>query len=108
MAADFTKLQTTIDALTAQVKATQGVEASAKALILGQADATKTAVAAALQADDAADQGSIDAANAAIDGVTSQFAASAADLGSAIPANPGPGPGPTPPPPPPPPPVTTP
>lgn len=88
MPADFSKLQATINALTAQVNQTKGVEASAKALILGQAAATKAAVEAALTADNAADQGSIDAANAAIDGVTQQFAASAADLGTAIPANP--------------------
>ncbi len=87
MASDFSALQAKIDALTAQVTATKTVEASAKALIIGQGDATKAAVAAALAADDAADQGSITAASTAIDGVTQQFAASAADLGSAIPAN---------------------
>lgn len=90
MPADFKGLQAKIDALTTQVEATKGVEASAKALIVGQGEATKAAVAAALAADDAADQGSIDAASSAIDGVTQQFAASAADLGAAIPANPTP------------------
>ncbi len=91
MAADFSALQAKIDALTAQVAATEGVEASAKAALTGilanQAQAIKDAVTAALTADDAADQGSIDAVTAAIDPVVARFAASAADLAGAVPVN---------------------
>lgn len=88
MPADFSGLQATITALQAQVEATKGVEASAKTLIEGFGAAVTKAVADALAADDAADQGSIDAAKAAIDATTAEFAASASALGSAIPANP--------------------
>lgn len=87
MAADFSKLQATIDALTAQVAATKTVEASAKAALEGFADAIKKAVTDALTADNAADDASIAAASKAIDDTTAAFQASAADLGAAIPAN---------------------
>ncbi len=85
--ADFASLQSEIDALTAQVEATKGVEASAVALINNFAAQITTAVTAALTADNAADDASIAAANAAIQGVRAQFAASAGDLGAAVAAN---------------------
>lgn len=91
MSVNLSALQAQIDALTAQVTTTEGVEASAKAAIVGllsgQADAIAAAVTAALQADDAADQGSIDAAVAAIPPVTQRFMDSAANLAAAVPAS---------------------
>ena len=57
------------------------------ALLNGEAEAIKTAVAAALAEDDAADQGSIKAATDAITAVQTQFQASAATLGAAVTAN---------------------
>lgn len=92
---DLTGLQSRIDALTAQVATTETVEASAKAALVGaaeaQSQAIKEAVTAALTADNAADQGSIDAAMAAIDPITARFVASASDLALAVPANTTPG-----------------
>lgn len=82
--ADFSKLQATIDALTAQVAATKGVEDSAIALITGFSAAISKAVADALTADNAADDASLAAALAAIDGVTAEFKKSAEDLGTAV------------------------
>ncbi len=73
-----------LSALTAQVAETEGIEASAVALIQGFSTKIQEAVAAALAADDAADQGSIDAANAAIAEVTARFKASAGALGAAV------------------------
>jgi len=87
--ADTSKLQATIDALTAQVAATKGVEASAVALIQGFSTAISKAVADALTADNAADDASLAAAQAAIDAVTAQFKQSADDLGAAVAAVPG-------------------
>jgi hypothetical protein len=84
---DFTALQAKIDALTAQVTQTTTVEGSAVALLNGFAAQIQEKVQAALDADDAADQGSIQAAAAAIDGVTQQFVASATALGTAVVAN---------------------
>lgn len=94
---DFTALQAAITALTAQAAQNTSLEGSASGIITGFAAQITQAVIDALAADDAADQGSIAAATAAIAGVTSQFVASAAPLGAAIATN-------TPPPPPPPPP----
>jgi hypothetical protein len=94
MPADFAALQAEIDALSQQVAATEGTEASAKALIEGFATQIQTAVTEALTADNSADAASIAAASAAIAGVKERFAASAASLGAAIPSTPGPGPGP--------------
>ncbi len=85
--ADTTNLQAAIDALTAQVEKTKGTEQSAIQLISGFAAKVTDAVTAALTADNAADQGSIDAAVAAISTVSSQFQASADDLGAAVAAN---------------------
>ncbi len=82
--ADLKKLQDAVDKLTAQVAATETVEASAKALILGQGEATKQAVLEALAADNASDEATAAAVSTAIDGVTARFAASANDLGTAI------------------------
>lgn len=89
MPADYSSLQAQIDALTQQVAQTEGVEASAVALIQNFAQQVQTAVAAALTADNAADQGSIDAANQAIQAVSARFQASGAALGAAVAANPG-------------------
>ena len=83
---DFSNLQAAIDSLTSQVASTETVEASAAALITGFSQQIDAAVAAALAADDAADQGSITAAQGAIAEVTARFQASAANLGNAIPA----------------------
>ena len=97
MPANFADLTAQIDALSAQAARTVGVEASAKQIITGFSTAITKAVSDALAADDAADQGSIDAAKAAIANVTTQFSASADDLGAAVAANPGPPPPPPPP-----------
>jgi hypothetical protein len=102
MPADFTGLNAAVTALTAQVQNTEGTEASAIALINGFSAAAQKAVADALTADDAADNGSIQAANDAIAAVTARFVQSGSALGAAVAAG---GPN-TPPPPPPPPPPT--
>lgn len=73
--------------LVAKVTAAKTVMASAKALIAGFSAKVTEAVTAALTADDAADQGSIDAANAAIAGATSELDAASADLAGALTAN---------------------
>ena len=85
--ADLTALNAAVAALTTQVESTETVEGSAETLIAGFAAETTKAVTAALTANDAADQTSIDAANAAIAQVTSRFQASASKLGDAITAN---------------------
>ena len=86
---DFTALQSAIDALTAQATATVGTEDSAEVVINGFSAQVSKAVSDALAADDAADQGSIQAAQAAIAAVTKQFTDSSAKLGAAVAANPG-------------------
>ena len=86
---DFTALQGAINALTVQATQTVGTEDSAEVVINGFSAQVSTAVAAALADDDAADQGSIQAAQAAIATVTRQFTDSSAKLGAAISANPG-------------------
>ena len=78
---------TAITALTTQATNTETVEGSAEVVLQGFAAQVQTAVAAALAADDAADQGSIAAANTAIAAVTARFVASAGTLGTAITAN---------------------
>lgn len=93
--ADTSVLNTKISALQTQLAATQAGEQSAIAFAQGQAALIKQAVTDALTADNAADQGSIDAASAAIDGVTNGLASSGADLATAIAA---PGTNPAPPP----------
>ncbi len=87
MAINMTELNNTIAALTAQVEKTEGTEDSATALIAGFSAAITKAVTDALVADDAADQGSVDAAKIAIDSVTARFSASSDKLGAAVAAN---------------------
>lgn len=86
--ADLKKLQDALDKLTVQVAKNETVEASAKALILGQGEATKVAVAEAvtkaLADDNATDEQKAADIAAAVDGVTERFAASADDLGGAL------------------------
>lgn len=77
------KLQKLID----EVNRSKGITASAKALILGIPERIRTAVVAALTEDENADEASIAAANAAIDGVVADLAASTDDLGAAIASN---------------------
>lgn len=89
MKADFTPLQSTIDALVAQVAATEGVERSAAVLIRGFAAAASQAITDALTADSAATQTSILAANLALKTVADRYVQSAADLGTAITETPG-------------------
>lgn len=84
---DLTQFNASLDALTAQVTKTETVEAGASELIAGFSAAVAKAVTAALTADNAADQGSIDAANAAIADVTTRYQASSEKLGAAIVAN---------------------
>lgn len=87
--ADTTALAQAVADLTTQVAATQGVEARATALINGFAAQVTKAVTDALTADNAADQGSIDAAVAAIASAKDAFNTSASALGAAVAANPG-------------------
>ena len=76
-----------LTALLAAVEKAKTVQASAVALINNFAANTVAAVTAALQADDAADQGSIDAAVAAINDQAAQLTASSDALGAAVTAN---------------------
>ncbi len=79
-----------IDALAAATDRTVGLVASAVTFITNSGEIMKKAVADALAADDAADQGSIDAANAAIDAVVAKQTASADALAAALASNPTP------------------
>lgn len=88
MAVDYTKLNQTIAALTTQVAKTEGTEESAVALIKSFQTEVIKAVAAALEANDAADQGTIDEATAAIEGVGARYIESADKLGAAVAASP--------------------
>lgn len=81
---DATQLNAAVAALTAQVQATEGVEASAIALITGFSAQIAKAVADAIAADDAADKGTADAVAAAIKTVTDRFTKSGGDLGAAV------------------------
>lgn len=85
--ANFAELAAAVAALSEQVAATEGTEASAVALINGFATQVTTAVEAALTADNAADDASIVAAKDAIAAVTARFNASAAVLGAAVASN---------------------
>lgn len=76
--------------LEAAVTEAEGVQASVVAFIEGFAAKIQTAVSEALAADDAADQGSVDAANAAVASVTDRVKAVAAGLSAAINTNPTP------------------
>ena len=92
MALDFTALNNTITALTAQVTSTVGVEDSAEVLINGFSASVAKAVSDALAASDVTNQATLQAVTDAITGVTTQFTDSAAKLGTAVAANPGPTP----------------
>jgi hypothetical protein len=83
----FTDLDAAVTELTAAVTENETVDASAIALINGFSDAVKTAVTEALEDDDAADEGSIQAAKDAIAAVTARMTASSAKLGAAVVAN---------------------
>lgn len=85
--ANFAELAAAVAALSEQVAATEGTEASAVALINGFATQVTTAVEAALTADNNADDASIAAAKQAIVDVTARFNASAAVLGAAVASN---------------------
>ena len=85
--ANFAELAAAVAALSEQVAATEGTEASAVALINGFATQVTAAVEAALTADNAADDASIAAAKQAIVDVTARFNASAAVLGAAVASN---------------------
>ncbi len=87
--ADTTALNQAVQDLAAEVTNTTGIEASATALINGFAAAVTKAVTDALTADNAADQGSIDAATKAIADAKAAFNASAGTLAAAVAANPG-------------------
>lgn len=85
------------DALVAEVTKAKGVTASVVAFIQGIGATITAKVAEALAADDAADQGSVDAANAAIAAAVADLTANNAALANAIVVTPGPGPTPPPP-----------
>lgn len=71
----------------AEVERAKGIQASAVALINGIGAKIAAAVTAALQADDAADQGSVDAAVAAVNEVVAGLKSSSDELGAAVAAN---------------------
>jgi hypothetical protein len=84
MPVDLTALNEQVTALTAQVEQTEGVEASAMALISGFAAAIQKAV----EADNAIDAANTAKVVATIAAVKSRFMASATALGAAVAANP--------------------
>lgn len=88
MPANYDAYNTAVAALATQVAATEGTETSAAALITGFSAQITKAVTDALTADNAADQGSIDAATTAITEVTNRFKNSADTLGAAVASNP--------------------
>lgn len=73
-----------LDALIAQVDRSIGIKASAKTLIEGIAGQITTAVTTALEADDAADQGTVDSVNAAIASVVAAAQQSDDELAAAV------------------------
>lgn len=81
MSVDTTSLVTAVDRAV-------GVNASAEAFIRGIAAQIQAAVDAALAADDAADQGSIDAANAAIASEVTKLTGATDKLAAALVSNP--------------------
>jgi hypothetical protein len=87
MPSDFTALNQAIADLTAEVAEDETVESSAVTLINGFGAAVTTAVTAALTADAAANQTSIDAANGAIAAVVGRFVAARTPLAAAVVAN---------------------
>ena len=84
MPADTTALTAALSELTAQVALTETVSDSAVTLIEGFSTAIIAAVTTALEADNAADQGSIDAATTAVLETKARFTASSDKLGAAI------------------------
>lgn len=81
---DTSKLDAAIAALQTQTAATETTEAGATKVILSISGEISAAVQDAIAKDNAADQGTADAVQVAIDAVTARFTKSAADLGSAI------------------------
>lgn len=77
-----------LTALIAEVDRAKGIQASAVALIKGFGAKIAEAVTAALVADDAADQGSVDAAVAAINAKVVELSASSTELSDALTTNP--------------------
>lgn len=71
-------------ALEAAVTEAEVGEASVEAFIQGVGDKIAAAVAAALTADNAADQGSVDAANTAIQATVDRLKANSAKLAAAL------------------------
>lgn len=82
------------DALVAEVTRAQGLDNSAVALINGTAAAIKTAVDAAILAEDASNQSVVDAANAAIAATVSTLTASDDAIAAALVTTPSPTPSP--------------
>lgn len=89
--AQFDDLKAKIAAAVAQVAATKGVQASAKAALLAQNQILKDAVEAAIKANDDVDNSVIAELHAAMDAATTELTSSTTDLAAAIPQNPGPG-----------------
>jgi len=85
--ANLSSLDAAVTALTAQVERTEGVEASAIALLQGFAQEITKAVDAALAEDNAADEASVIAANEAIAAVTARFSSSSEALSAALEVN---------------------
>lgn len=77
-----------VTGITDSVRRAIGVMASAKVLIQGQTDSQKEAVRAALEADNKADDTTIQAAMDALDGVNTELNAGVDELASALTANP--------------------
>lgn len=90
MAIDLTALNATVAATLAEVTRAEGLAASAIAALQGQAAAILKAVQDALDADDAADAGTIAVVTAAINDTSAAFVQSNDDLAAALAANPGP------------------
>lgn len=80
----FTDLDQAVADLNAAVAENETVDASAIALIAGFSAMIEAEVTKALQADDAADEGSIQAVKDAINAATASAKASNAKLGDAI------------------------
>lgn len=81
-------LTASIDALKAEVARTRGVHDSAVALITGIAARVEAAVIAAVEADDAADEGTLTAVREAFAAENAALAASTDALANAVSANP--------------------
>jgi len=84
MPADFTNLNTSLTALTDEVTATEAGNASTIVFIQGVGQRMSEAVTAALTADAAANQTTIDAANAAITDLTNRLVATASTVTTAL------------------------